>query len=65
MRPGRFFICARRLRSGERGDPMPLWRSIARGGLVVAEVSGGHGDMIVEPNVQRAAAVLDERLASA
>ncbi|MDR6413084.1 UNVERIFIED_ORG: acetoacetyl-CoA synthetase [Burkholderia sp. 1595] len=49
----------------ERGDPMPLWRSIARGGLVVAEVSGGHGDMIVEPNVQRAAAVLDERLASA
>jgi acetoacetyl-CoA synthetase len=28
-------------------------------------VSGGHGDMIVEPNVQRAAAVLDERLASA
>ncbi|HYS62990.1 MAG TPA: acetoacetate--CoA ligase [Paraburkholderia sp.] len=48
----------------ERGDPMPLWRRIARGGLVIAEVSGGHGDMIVEPNVQRAAAVLDERLTS-
>nr|WP_244306390.1 acetoacetate--CoA ligase [Paraburkholderia lacunae] len=46
----------------ERGDPMSLWRRIARGGLVVADVSGGHGDMIVEPNVQRVAALLDERL---
>ncbi|MFP3564613.1 acetoacetate--CoA ligase [Paraburkholderia sp. SIMBA_030] len=48
----------------ERGDPMPLWRRIARAGLVVADVSGGHGDMIVEPNVQRVAALLDERLES-
>jgi acetoacetyl-CoA synthetase len=48
----------------ERGDPMPLWRRVARGGLVIAHVSGSHTDMIVEPNVQSVAAALGKRLAT-
>ncbi|MCX4144238.1 acetoacetate--CoA ligase [Paraburkholderia madseniana] len=44
------------------GDPMLLWRRVARAGLVVAEVSGGHADLIVEPNVQFVAAALDRGL---
>ncbi len=48
-----------------RSDPLPLWRHVARDGLVVDEICGGHGDMIVEPNVQAVAALLDQRLARA
>ncbi len=44
------------------GDPLPLWRRVARAGLVVAEVSGDHSDLIVEPNVQFVAAALDRGL---
>ncbi|KDR44587.1 acetoacetate--CoA ligase [Caballeronia glathei] len=43
----------------ERGDPLPLWRRVARAGLIIAEVSGDHNEMIVEPNVKRVAAALD------
>jgi acetoacetyl-CoA synthetase len=45
-----------------RGDPMPFWQKVARGGLVIADVAGGHGDMIAEPNVQSVAALIDARL---
>jgi acetoacetyl-CoA synthetase len=45
-----------------RGDPMSLWRRVARGGLVIADVAGEHGDMILEPNVQFVAALIDEKL---
>jgi len=44
------------------GDPMPLWRRVARGGLVIAEVPGSHNDMIVEPDLQIVAAALDREL---
>jgi acetoacetyl-CoA synthetase len=43
-------------------DPMPLWRRVARGGLVIAEVPGSHHDMIVEPDLQIVAAALDREL---
>jgi acetoacetyl-CoA synthetase len=43
----------------ERGDPLPLWRRIARRGLAVAQVSGSHTEMILEPNVELLAATLD------
>ncbi|MDE1182311.1 acetoacetate--CoA ligase [Paraburkholderia sp.] len=46
----------------ERGDPLLLWRRIARAGLKIAEISGDHADMIGEPTVQLVAAVLDEGL---
>jgi acetoacetyl-CoA synthetase len=49
----------------ERGDPMLLWRRVARGGLEVAEVPGNHEDMLVEPNLQVVAALLDKALANA
>ena len=49
-------------RQDDRGEPMPLWRRVAHGGLVIAEVSGNHNDMIVEPNVQLVAAALDRVL---
>ena len=49
----------------ERGDPMLLWRRVARGGLVIAEVPGDHEDMLVEPNLQVVAARLDQELENA
>lgn len=49
-------------RQDDRGEPMPLWQRVAHGGLVIAEVSGNHNDMIVEPNVQLVAAALDRAL---
>ncbi|MPW21329.1 acetoacetate--CoA ligase [Paraburkholderia sp. CNPSo 3157] len=49
----------------ERGDPLPLWRRVARGGLVIAEVSGTHGEILVEPNLRVVAALLDRGLANA
>jgi acetoacetyl-CoA synthetase len=48
----------------ERGDPIPLWRQVARRGLAVADVGGNHTDMILEPNVQTLAAILDRMLNS-
>jgi acetoacetyl-CoA synthetase len=42
-----------------RGDPLLLWRSVARSGLTVAEVPCDHSALIVEPGVYRAAAALD------
>jgi acetoacetyl-CoA synthetase len=47
-----------------RGDPLPLWRRVARGGLVIAEVSGGHHEILVEPNLRVVAELLDEGLGS-
>ncbi|MEX3936959.1 acetoacetate--CoA ligase [Paraburkholderia phymatum] len=52
-------------RLDEHGDPMCLWQRVARGGLTIAEVSGSHDDMLVEPNLQAVAAVLDRALANA
>lgn len=46
-------------REEDRGDPLPLWRKIARRGLTVAEVPGNHAGVIEEPGVYRAAAALD------
>jgi acetoacetyl-CoA synthetase len=47
------------LPESERGDPLPLWRRMARRGLAVAQVSGSHTEMILEPNVALLAATLD------
>jgi acetoacetyl-CoA synthetase len=49
-------------RLDEHGDPMLLWQRVARRGLVTAEVPGGHDSMLVEPNLQVVAAVLDTAL---
>jgi thioesterase domain-containing protein len=46
----------------DRGDPLPFWQRIARHGLVVSHVACGHNDIIVEPNVQNVADVLDRCL---
>ncbi|CAB3758845.1 Acetyl-coenzyme A synthetase [Paraburkholderia humisilvae] len=43
----------------ERGDPLPLWRRVARRGLAIANVDGSHTDMILEPNIDVLAAALD------
>jgi len=51
-------------RLDERGDPMLLWQRVARGGLVIAEVPGSHYDLVVEPNSQVVAALLDKVLAN-
>jgi acetoacetyl-CoA synthetase len=50
------------IRQKERGDPMPLWRRVARAGLAIADVPGSHDDMVVEPNVRLVAAELDRAL---
>lgn len=47
----------------ELGDPLPLWKRVARAGLIVVQVPGGHPDMITEPNVLTVAAALDHALA--
>ena len=46
----------------ELADPMPLWRRIARAGLKVVEVEGGHSDMIVEPYMLAVVRTLDDAL---
>jgi acetoacetyl-CoA synthetase len=46
----------------ERADPMPLLRRIARAGLKVVEVEGGHSDMLVEPYLLGVARALDDAL---
>ncbi len=46
-------------REEDRGDPLPLWRKIARRGLTVTEVPGNHAGVIEEPGVYAAAAALD------
>ena len=46
---------------GRYFDPLPLLRRIARGGLTIVEVPGGHLDL-VKLNVQLVAAALDEQL---
>ncbi|HKR39420.1 MAG TPA: acetoacetate--CoA ligase [Paraburkholderia sp.] len=51
-------------RLDEHGDPLLLWQRIARHDLVIVEVSGSHGDLVVEPNLQIVAALLDEALAN-
>jgi acetoacetyl-CoA synthetase len=46
----------------ELADPMPLWRRVARAGLKVVEVEGGHSDMIVEPYMLAVVRTLDDAL---
>jgi len=61
---GPIFYVRAQTRLDERGDPMLLWQRVARGGLVIAEVPGGHFDMLIEPNLQIVAALLDKALAN-
>jgi acetoacetyl-CoA synthetase len=49
---------------GEYFDPMPLWRRIAQGGLMVVDVPDGHYEMVAQ-NAPLIAAALDLRLHSA
>ncbi|AQV99251.1 acetoacetate--CoA ligase (plasmid) [Cupriavidus necator] len=53
------------IRQEHRGDPISLWRRVARGGLTIAEVPSSHIDMLFEPNLQVVAAVVDDGLANA
>jgi acetoacetyl-CoA synthetase len=46
----------------DRADPMSLWRRVARAGLKVVEVEGGHSDMLVEPYMLGVARALDDAL---
>jgi acetoacetyl-CoA synthetase len=46
----------------DRADPMSLWRRVARAGLKVVEVEGGHSDMLVEPYLLGVARALDDAL---
>ena len=48
---GRIVYVRAALRDEDRGDPLPLYRKIARGGLTIAEVPGNHGGVIEEPGV--------------
>ncbi|SAL81604.1 peptide synthase/polyketide synthase [Caballeronia terrestris] len=52
------YVRAARLAEG-RGDPLPLWQKVARGGLVVAEVDSDHVAMMFEPVVRLVADELD------
>ncbi|SAK44630.1 acetoacetyl-CoA synthetase [Caballeronia pedi] len=56
---GRIVYVRAASREQDRGDPLPLWRNIARRGLTVAEVPGNHAGVIEEPGVYAAAAALD------
>ncbi|SAL07268.1 acetoacetyl-CoA synthetase [Caballeronia arationis] len=55
------YVRAARLAEG-RGDPLPLWQRLARGGLDVAEVDSDHVAMMFEPDVGRVADALDRAL---
>ncbi|MFM0322786.1 acetoacetate--CoA ligase [Caballeronia glebae] len=56
---GRIVYVRAASRENDRGDPLPLYRKIARKGLTVAEVPGNHAGVIEEPGVSAAAAALD------
>ncbi|SCB21631.1 acetoacetate--CoA ligase [Cupriavidus alkaliphilus] len=53
------------VRQQQRGDPLSLWRRVALGGLTIAEVPCSHFDLVLEPNLQAVAAILDEGLTGA
>jgi acetoacetyl-CoA synthetase len=53
------------IRQQHRGDPVLLWRHVARAGLKIADVPCSHFDMVLEPNLQIVAQILDDGLASA
>jgi acetoacetyl-CoA synthetase len=55
------YVRAARLAEG-RGDPLPLWQRIVRGGLDVAQVDSDHVAMMFEPDVGRVAYALDRAL---
>jgi acetoacetyl-CoA synthetase len=46
-----------------RADPLPLWRHVARNGLVITNVQGDHQQILVAPGVHQVAATLDSALA--
>jgi acetoacetyl-CoA synthetase len=50
-------------RDGTIADALTIWREVARGGLAIEQVRGGHNEMLVEPNVEVLAARLSARLA--
>ncbi|MGF6570587.1 acetoacetyl-CoA synthetase [Paraburkholderia sp. GAS333] len=50
------------IRTEGPGDPLPLWRRVARGGLKVIDVAAGHSDMIASPKADTVAAALDAAL---
>jgi acetoacetyl-CoA synthetase len=60
-------VYVRALMSQQRiyGDPMPLWRRLARRGILISDVPGSHTDMIAEPHLRIVAAALDRGLTSA
>jgi acetoacetyl-CoA synthetase len=49
------------LRLGEYFDPIPLWRRIGRGGLMIVEIPDGHLDMVGR-NAPLVAAALERAL---
>jgi acetoacetyl-CoA synthetase len=53
-------ICARLAEA--RGDLLPLWQPLARGGLAVAKVDGDQVAMVFEADAGRVADALDRAL---
>jgi len=49
-------------RDGTIADALTIWREVARGGLTIEQVRGGHNEMLVEPNVELLAERLSARL---
>lgn len=47
----------------DRGDPLPLWRRVAAGGLEIVSVQGGHAEIMSAPHVYLVAAALSARSA--
>jgi acetoacetyl-CoA synthetase len=49
-------------RDGGISDALTIWREVARGGLAIEQVHGGHNEMLVDPNVGMLAERLSARL---
>ena len=58
--PGTVTLFRAKERDGTIADAQTIWREVARGGLAIEQVRGGHNEMLVEPNVE----VLAERLSA-
>ncbi|MDR5807532.1 acetoacetate--CoA ligase [Caballeronia sp. LZ019] len=53
------------IQQDDRGDPLPVWRRVAKQGLRIMQVEGRHNDLVVEPQLLTVALALTNALAGA
>ncbi|WP_250452808.1 acetoacetate--CoA ligase [Caballeronia sp. ATUFL_M2_KS44] len=52
------------IQQDDRGDPLPVWRRVAKHGLRIMQVEGRHTDLVVEPQLATVALALTQVLST-